>query len=77
MTEITIAILVAITIGLVQIFKNFVEDSRWHPVASLVFGLGLSALVFRPDMTEIIFNGIIIGLTASGLYSGTKALSGN
>lgn len=63
---------VPILIGLVEVVKGLGLSSRFAPLASLVLGIGLMYLV--PDMTSkmIIIQGIIAGLVASGLYSGTK-----
>ena len=73
--EITITAVVAVIIGLESILKNFGLKSKWIPVANLAFGV-LGAFLYASmnsmPLAEIIFMGIIMGLTASGLYSGVK-----
>jgi hypothetical protein len=67
---------VPLILGLVQLFKPFVTDTRYYPLIALTFGLiinliagwALGAVVVTDWITSL-FNGIIAGLAASGLYS--------
>lgn len=66
---------VPITAGLVQMIKPFVEDTRYYPFISLGFGLVINfvaayALGGRGIVALVIaiFQGIMAGLAASGLY---------
>jgi uncharacterized membrane protein HdeD (DUF308 family) len=67
---------VPLILGLVQLFKPFVSDTRFYPLLALGFGLiinlvaawALSASA-SSDWVTALFNGIIAGLAASGLYS--------
>ena len=69
-----ITAVVAIVVGLVEAIKRAVNlDSRFAPLVSLVFGVGIMSAVGTDTIAMNIFEGVIIGLTASGLYSGTKA----
>ena len=69
-----ITAVVAIVVGLVETIKRAVNlDSRFAPLVSLVFGVGIMLAVGTDTIAMNIFEGVIIGLTASGLYSGTKA----
>lgn len=62
----------AIVIGLTQICKKFVAD-RFIPVISVVLGIILVALGTFPIFTaKTVVVGIVVGLVASGLWSGTK-----
>lgn len=63
---------VPIVIGVVSVFKGVGLPSKWAPIISLVLGLGVSFLVGGPLLT-VILAGLIVGLSASGLYSGSKA----
>ncbi len=63
----TLAILTAITIGLVQVVKATGLNTKWAPLVSVLIGVGGSLLF---GSTVIV--GIIAGLSASGLYSGVK-----
>lgn len=63
---------IPIIIGLVQGFKGLGLPSRWAFPVSLVLGVAILAIV---GFTWPVFliQGIILGLMASGLYSGGKA----
>jgi hypothetical protein len=67
-------VLVAVVIGLVEAAKRIGVPEKFAPLVSLILGLGLSFLGFvaNPDLASTIIGGIIIGLSAVGLYSGTK-----
>lgn len=75
---ITLAVITAVVIGLVQVFKGLGLPAKWCPLAAIACGvlatLGLS--LFEANFS-VIMTGIIIGLTAVGLYSGTRATVGN
>lgn len=67
-------VLVAVVIGLVEAAKRIGVPEKFAPIISVILGLGLSFLGFvaNPDLASTIIGGIIIGLSAVGLYSGTK-----
>jgi len=67
---------VPLILGLVQLFKPFITDTRYYPLVALAFGLVINLVagwaLGACTITEWIsasFNGIIAGLAASGLYS--------
>ena len=64
---------VAITIGLVEAIKRTAPSlEKFAPIYALVFGVLLS---FSQGWTvESGLTGLVVGLSASGLYSGTKNL---
>lgn len=64
-----------IIIGLVQVIKGLGMDSKFAPAVSVLLGLGFSFLVGGPVLTVVV-GGLVCGLTASGLYSGSKATLG-
>lgn len=71
---------IGLVTGLIQMFKPFIKDHRYLPFLSLAFGLGINFLAgYFLGMHWVIsvFNGIIAGLAASGLYSGAKEITGN
>lgn len=75
----TIAFLVAIVVGLVEVIKKtLVENTRYAPILSLVIAIGLTVLTLGSEFTVAtkIILGILVGLTASGLYSSTKTVVG-
>ena len=63
---------VPITLGLVAIVKLAGLPSRFAPLASILIGVGLVALTGVTWQAGIV-QGIIVGLAASGLWSGSKA----
>ena len=67
---------VPLVIALTQLVKNMdVRTHRFAPLFSLLFGLMISFLLSWAGWAEIrhtILNGLIMGLAASGLYSGVK-----
>ena len=64
---------IPVALGLVEVVKLLKLPTRFAPVASILIGVGLVALV--PDMTWqfVVVQGVIVGLSASGLWSGGKA----
>jgi hypothetical protein len=58
---------------LVEVVKRLGLPSKFAPLVSVVLGLVLAFLVY-PDPTQAILIGVAFGLSASGLYSGGKAL---
>lgn len=68
----SILALVPLVIGLTSIAKLYV-DNRYAPLISLGFGVALAFLVPAATLAITILSGLVIGLTASGLYSGAKA----
>lgn len=63
--------LVPIVLGLTAVAKMYV-DSRWAPLIALGFGIGGAFLVPAATIALTVLSGIVVGLTASGLYSGAK-----
>lgn len=65
---------IPIVIAFVEMLKRTGLHDRYAPLASLATGLVI-ALVFSPEpLVTRIGMGIILGLSASGLYSGSRAL---
>jgi hypothetical protein len=63
---------VAIVIGLTQVAKRFISD-RYIPLVAILLGVTLVSVVVIPYWTtEALIKGLVVGLTASGLYSGAK-----
>lgn len=71
--EITISVISAIILGLIQICKGLGLNKKWSPVIALVLGIFfVGSLHYGWSRTLIV--GIITGLSAVGLFSGTKNL---
>ena len=72
---------VPIVIGLVQALKFIIPNTKWSPLFAIVIGIILDviigALINAPPIQSIIV-GILAGLSAAGIYSGTaKQLDNN
>ena len=66
-------VLVAIIIGITEAVKRTNRlSSRYAALFAIFLGVVLMLLVNGDTMTNV-FDGIIAGLTAAGLYSGSKA----
>ncbi len=63
--------LVPIVIGLVQIGKMYVAE-RYAPLMALLLGIAGSLLLHTSSFSIDFLGGLIVGLMACGLYSGTK-----
>ena len=72
LSPILIAVVPAI-VALVQVAKNMGLDSRYAPLISLVLGVGASFLLSDGTYAILVVQGVVLGLTASGIYSGSKA----
>lgn len=66
--------LVPVVVALTSIIKAFILDSRFYPVISIGLGMALSILVLPSSIAVSVVSGLIIGLTASGAYSGVKSM---
>jgi len=63
------------TIALVQILKVSGLSKKYAPLVSLIIGVGTTMLFLQSASLTTIAIGIITGLSASGLYSGTKTVA--
>lgn len=71
------AIIIAIITGLIEIFKKLGLNTKFAPVISVILGLFFAFLCGEYTViADIVINGLIIGLSACGLYSGAKTLIG-
>ena len=76
-TSINTVAMVPLILALVQVAKMLNLPNKWAPILSIGIGIVLSFLFAHenPDLTDNILAGIIYGLSASGLYSGTKTMA--
>ena len=77
--EITLIALAAIVVGIVEIIKGLGINSKVIPIIALAVGIGVmflaGVLVDITSVREQIVVGLILGLSAMGLYSGGKTLA--
>lgn len=73
--EYTEAIIIAVIVGLVELLKQAGLPKKASPLIALAFGVAGGVIYLFPgDVKAGIFMGLVMGLSASGLYSGGKAL---
>jgi len=75
LTEINVygVALVPVIIGLVQLLKKSGLSKKYLPASAIILGLLFSFFYLAPDEPKKAFLlGIVLGLSAMGLYSGTK-----
>jgi hypothetical protein len=66
-----------VILALVNLAKPFITDARWYAPLAVVIGVGLNlvlAFIFGLPWLVAIIYGILGGLSAAGLYSGTKTV---
>ena len=72
------AVIVAIIVGLTEVIKKATGmKKKFIPLLSVALGLALAvAYSFTAELTVpyIIFYGLIMGLSACGLFSGSKSI---
>ncbi len=65
--------IIPLLIGVLEILKRLGISKKIVPVISVVLGVGLGIVLFADgDTITGVIKGIFIGLSAVGLYSGTK-----
>ncbi|MHA6260838.1 hypothetical protein ACXYMX_13215 [Sporosarcina sp. CAU 1771] len=73
--EIYDVVLIPLIIGIVQLLKITGLPKKMLPIVSLLFGLLAGIFYMHPgDIKGGILVGLMMGLSASGMYSGGKAL---
>jgi len=68
-----ITILVALTIGLVEVVKKLGIGVKFLPLVAIVIGVVFAITSnISGEFVENVFQGFIIGLTSAGLFDVTK-----
>lgn len=70
----SLAVTIGIVVGLSQIIKTIGLQTKYVPLLNLTLGIVLGVLFLGGDITTNVFQGIIIGLSASGLFDHTKIM---
>lgn len=74
-----VAIAAPLTMALVELIKRQGLPDRFAPITALLSGLAMVALMMLADVLtldwgQVALTGVIAGLTASGVYSGVRAV---
>ncbi|MGH1288688.1 holin [Bacillus toyonensis] len=69
-----LAVMIGIVVGLSQIVKTIGLQTKYVPLLNVTLGIVLGVLFFDGDIKTNVFQGIIIGLSASGLFDHTKII---
>ena len=71
---VSLAVMIGIVVGLSQIVKTIGLQTKYVPLLNLTLGIVLGVLFMGADIKTNVFQGIIIGLSASGLFDHTKIM---
>ncbi|MGW6150779.1 holin [Bacillus mycoides] len=71
---VSLAVMIGIVVGLSQIAKTIGLQTKYVPLLNLTLGIVLGVLFLDGDIKANVFQGIIIGLSASGLFDHTKII---
>jgi hypothetical protein len=71
---VSLAVMIGIVVGLSQIAKIIGLQTKYVPLLNLTLGIVLGVLFLDGDIKTNVFQGIIIGLSASGLFDHTKIM---
>ncbi|EGQ27886.1 hypothetical protein ABZ756_02415 [Mammaliicoccus sciuri] len=73
--EATDIVLIPVIIGLIELLKLYGLPKKLMPIFSLALGIGGGMFYLFPnDWKSGVLSGLIMGLSASGLYSGSKTM---
>ncbi|HEF5706456.1 TPA: holin [Bacillus cereus] len=71
---VSVAVIIGVVVGLSQIVKTIGVQTKYVPLLNLTLGIVLGVLFLDGDIKTNVFQGIIIGLSASGLFDHTKIM---
>ncbi|HDR7777681.1 TPA: holin [Bacillus tropicus] len=71
---VSLAVMIGIVVGLSQIVKTIGLQTKYVPLLNLTLGIVLGVLFLDGDIKTNVFQGIIIGLSVSGLFDHTKIM---
>ena len=68
--------LVPLIVGIVEVVKQVGLPTRFAPLLALLLGLGSGFVMHTTSISEALVIGVMVGLSASGLYSAGKTMMG-
>lgn len=66
-----VALIIGVVVALTQLMKGFIPN-KYLPALSLVLGVVAGVIYVEGDLKSQIMYGLMIGLSASGLFDQTK-----
>lgn len=69
-----LATLVPLVLGVVQVFKTIGLPNKFAPLMALLLGVTATVSLGTVSILSVV-EGLVVGLAASGLWSGTKNVS--
>ena len=76
--EITDMVLIPIIVGLVDALKGYGLPKKWWPIVSVLLGVcGGVLYLFPGEWVSGVLSGLVMGLSACGVYSGGKVVIRN
>lgn len=70
-----IALIIGVVLALTELIKQLGLNKKYLPVASLVLGLLAGVFYIEDSIQEQIMYGLMIGLSASGLFDQSKIVT--
>jgi L-cystine uptake protein TcyP (sodium:dicarboxylate symporter family) len=64
--------IIPLILGVVELFKRIGLPAKYSPLVAVALGLIVGVVYLDASLKERVLVGIMFGLSASGLYSGTK-----
>ncbi|PFB77948.1 holin [Bacillus anthracis] len=71
---VSVAVIIGVVVWISQIVKTIGLQTKYVPLLNLTLGIVLGVLFLDGDIKTNVFQGIIIGLSASGLFDHTKIM---
>ncbi|KFN08493.1 holin [Bacillus pseudomycoides] len=69
-----VSVIIAVVVALSQVAKMLGLQTKYIPLLNLTLGILLGVLFLPFDIKMNVFQGLIIGLSASGLYDHSKII---
>jgi len=67
--------IIPLILGIVELFKRFGFPVKYSPLIAIVVGLLFAIFYIDAEMKQRIIIGLMLGLSATGLYSGSKNMA--
>ncbi|PKR83319.1 hypothetical protein [Heyndrickxia camelliae] len=75
MLEVYDVAIIPLILGVVELFKRAGVPKKYSPFIAVILGLLFGIFYLGSNIKQGIIVGLMLGLSASGLYSGTKNMT--